>query len=141
MSKFDGSTLAVVEVMSGPMDGMVVEIRKRVANIGRLEKYSACLKCGYKFLDEPRCPNCRSSEIRVEENDIVLPLDRYASRTHASITFEGGRFWLQDRGSMNGTWLVKGESLTRITGKETLNDRDMFLIGRTYLRFGAKGTS
>jgi predicted Zn-ribbon and HTH transcriptional regulator len=130
--------LAVVEVMSGPMDGMTVEIRKQVTQIGRLEKYSVCLKCGYKFLEEPRCPNCRSSDIRMDENDIVLSLDRYASRVHANITFEGGRFWLQDRGSTNGTWFTKGESLTRIVGKEVLNDKDMFLIGHTYLQFGAK---
>ena len=138
MSRSEEPALAAVEVMSGPMDGMIVEIRKHVTKIGRLEKYSVCSKCGYKFLEEPRCPNCRSSDVRIEENDIVLPLDRYASRAHANITFEGGKFWLQDMGSTNGTWFVKEESLTRIVEKEVLKDKGMFLIGHTYLRFGAK---
>ena len=141
MSKFDEAPLAVVEVMSGPMDGMTVEIRKRVVNIGRLERYSLCLKCGHKFIGEAKCPNCRSSNVRIEENDIVLPLDKYASRTHANITFEGGRFWLQDRGSTNKTWLAKEGSLKQIVGKEALKDKDIFLVGHTYLQFNTKNLS
>jgi pSer/pThr/pTyr-binding forkhead associated (FHA) protein len=83
-------------------------------------------------------PNCKSSNIKIGENDIVLSLDKYASRFHASITFKGGRFWLQDIGSTNGTWLAKEESSMRIVGKEGLNDKDMFLVGNTYLKLCAK---
>lgn len=138
MTRPSEPSAAVVEVMSGPMDGMTIEIKKQVTQIGRLEKYTACLKCGHKFLDDPRCPKCKSSDTKQEENDIVLSLDRYASRAHASITLEDGRFWLQDIGSTNGTCIVKGDSPTRIVKREPLNDKDMFLVGHTYLRFGAE---
>jgi len=133
MSESDRPIAAVVEVMGGPMDGMKIKLKKRVTNIGRLEKYSLCLDCGYKFPGGLECPNCKSSNIKIEENDIVLR-DHYASRTHAHITFEGGRFWLGDSGSTSGTWLVKGESLKQITGRAVLSDGDIFLVGRTYLR-------
>lgn len=122
--------------MSGPLDGMIVKIKKQAIHIGRLEKFNVCLSCGYRFYDdEMRCPKCASSNMRVEENDVVLPLDRYTSRAHAKITFEDGRFWLQDMGSTNKTWLVKEDSREEVVGKESLNNNDMFLIGHTYLRF------
>ena len=138
MSKLNQPILAVVEVMSGPMDGMEIKIRKQVTNIGRMERVGLCLDCGYKFPGGFECPNCRSSKIRTEENDIILHLDRFTSRIHAHITFEDGRFWLEDRGSTNGTWLVRGESVERVTERKILSDEDTFLIGQTYLRLKTK---
>ena len=135
MPRFGENTLALVEVMSGPMDGMKVKINKRVVSIGRLEKYRLCLNCGHRFADGFECPRCRSPRIKIEENDIALPLDSFTSRIHAKITFEGERVWLQDLGSTNKTYLVKGDSLKRVVEKEALGDGDMFLIGHTYLRF------
>lgn len=129
------NTLAIVEVMSGPMDGMKVKINKQIVSIGRLEKYKLCLNCEHRFADGSECPKCRSPRITVEENDIALPLDRFTSRIHAKITFEDKRVWLQDLGSANGTWLVRGESEERISGREILGDGDIFLVGHTYLRF------
>jgi len=139
MSWFGKDTLAVIEVMSGPMDGMRVNIRKQVVSIGRLEKYMSCLNCGKAFDDGSKCPKCKSPKIKAEENDIVLSLDKYASRIHAKITFEGKRFWLQDLESTNGTWLVKGESMKQIVGKEPLGHNDTFLIGHTYLKLETEG--
>lgn len=120
------------------MDGMEIKINKQVVSIGRLEKYRVCLNCENRFSDGSKCPRCRSSRIRFEENDIVLPLDRFTSRIHAQMTFEGERVWLQDLGSSNGTWLVRGESEERINGREILRDGDMFLVGHTYLRLKTK---
>ncbi|HTD42445.1 MAG TPA: FHA domain-containing protein, partial [Mucilaginibacter sp.] len=46
---------------------------------------------------------------RADDNDIVLPDrvpdDRIVSRKHAEIYFEGGRYWIKDLGSTNGTFL------------------------------------
>lgn len=46
---------------------------------------------------------------RAADNDIVLPDrvpdDRIVSRKHAEIYFEGGRYWVKDLGSTNGTFL------------------------------------
>jgi pSer/pThr/pTyr-binding forkhead associated (FHA) protein len=131
---FGENTLAIVEVMSGPMDGMKVKINKQIVSIGRLEKYRLCLNCEHRFADGSECPKCRSSRTKFEENDIALPLDRFTSRIHAKIAFEGEKVWLQDLGSANGTWLVRGESEERISGRESLGDGDIFLVGHTYLR-------
>jgi len=128
--------LVIIEVMSGPLDGMIAKIKKQTIYIGRLEKFNVCLSCGYKFYDDKmRCPKCDSSHIRAEKNDVVLKLDRYTSRVHAKIIFEDGRFWLEDMGSTNGTLLVKGDFQEEVVGKKPLSDSDMFKIGHTYLRF------
>jgi pSer/pThr/pTyr-binding forkhead associated (FHA) protein len=64
--------------------------------------------------------------------DCNLPLDeQLASREHAQITFESGNFWLEDRGSRNGTAL-NGE---KITAKKELRDGDEIGIGSTSLKF------
>lgn len=74
---------ALIEVMSGPMDGTEIRLAKEVTNIGR-----------------------RS------DNDIVLVLDPYVSRKHARITFDEGSYWLEDLNSTNGTW-KDGQKITK----------------------------
>lgn len=66
---------ALIEVMSGPMDGTEIRLTKEVLNIGRRR-----------------------------DNDIILVLDPYVSRNHARIIFEDGLYWLEDLNSTNGTW-------------------------------------
>ncbi len=39
-----------------------------------------------------------------QQNDLVLR-DRYVSRRHASLKWRGGRLWIDDEGSRNGTWV------------------------------------
>lgn len=72
-----------LEVLIGPMDGLVFEIAKKTATVGR-----------------------------EETTDIPLPLDGMVSRQHARISFENGEYWLEDLGSRNGTFIeekrVKG---------------------------------
>jgi len=65
-----------LEVLSGPMDGLIFTIHEGSVTIGR-EK----------------------------DQDISLPLDLSISRSHARITFEEEKFWLEDLGSKNGTFL------------------------------------
>lgn len=68
---------------------------------------------------------------RLEDNSICLPYDSKISRHHARITREGDSFWLEDCGSTNGTFLNE----KRINEKALLNPGDMFLIGKTWLKF------
>ena len=67
-----------LEVLSGPMDGLIFTIQEDSIIIGR-EK----------------------------DQDISLPLDILISRSHARITYEEERYWLEDLGSKNGTLLNK----------------------------------
>ena len=58
-------------------------------------------------------------------------LDRVVSKEHALITFSDGRYWLQDRGSRNGTF-VNG---VQIPGKTQLRDGDTITLGGTRVQF------
>jgi hypothetical protein len=39
------------------------------------------------------------------DNDVVIPDDKYVSRSHAVVRYDSGGFWLVDQGSRNGTFL------------------------------------
>ena len=67
---------------------------------------------------------------RAAGNLIVLP-DDFASAEHARITFKNGRWWLEDRGSRNGTCL-NDEALDQRT---ILADGDVISIGEHRLHF------
>ena len=61
-----------------------------------------------------------------------LPLDEpLASRQHVEVALEAGSYWVQDRGSRNGT-LLNGE---RIKDRRKLKDGDEIGIGSTHLKF------
>jgi pSer/pThr/pTyr-binding forkhead associated (FHA) protein len=66
---------------------------------------------------------------RHEESDIVLA-DPQASRHHAEIAMQGGRWVIRDLGSANGTF-VNGQ---RITGLHVLNPDDLIQVGQTSFR-------
>lgn len=69
---------------------------------------------------------------RREGSDIRLNYDSQVSRQHAHLGFDGTRFWLEDQGSRNGTFI----------DEERLNEGDrlvitpstLFRVGRTWLR-------
>lgn len=82
-----------LEVLSGPMDGLIFTIQEDSVIIGR-EK----------------------------DHDISLPLDILISRSHARITFEEEKYWLEDLGSKNGTLL----------GGELVNDKIEVLPGSIF---------
>lgn len=68
---------------------------------------------------------------RDPSNQIVLNDDRYTSRYHAWVTYEGSCFWLEDLGSTNGT-LLNGELVEK---REELHSGDKIKIGETEMTF------
>ncbi len=67
---------------------------------------------------------------RVEDNDIVVD-DGYASRHHAQITKRGGRYYVRDLDSKNGTYL--DDEL--VLGETPLLDRQKLQVGDTAFTF------
>lgn len=61
--------------------------------------------------------------------DVVLD-DGTVGREHAKLRFEGGRFWIYDLGSKNGTYVNN-----RKVQKQMLMDGDQILLGETTLVF------
>ena len=62
-------------------------------------------------------------------SDIVVR-DPMASRYHAAILYEDGKFLLKDMGSTNGT-VLRGRPIVQ----EQITSRDRFMIGDTALQF------
>lgn len=60
--------------------------------------------------------------------------ENYVSRRHARIAISNGRYYIEDLGSSNGTFLNKGPRL--VPGKSLeLKDGDEIVIGKTFLNF------
>jgi len=66
----------LIEVLSGPMDGLEFRFDKPLVTIGR-----------------------------ADTNDLCLSLDLLVSRSHACLSQEGEVLWLEDVHSLNGTYL------------------------------------
>ena len=64
-------------------------------------------------------------------NRVIIDEDTVSSR-HATFLYERGRWWLEDHGSTNGTWVNN----LRIEGRVRLNDGDEVRFGRVAARFG-----
>src|SRR5260370_30310660 len=83
---------------------------------------------------EPAVCNLQPDQVaslgRNRKNTIVLQ-DRHASRWHAEIVREDGRWVLRDRETLNGTLLNK----QRIREPAPLSDGDEIRIGDTRMRF------
>ena len=95
-------------VMSGPDEGQVHSIEKDKMTIGR-----------------------------DRENDIIITQeDVYVSRRHALIYLDNNDCFLEDTGSMNGTFL-RGKFIGKNT-RVKLHNGDSFRIGRTWLSFSFK---
>jgi len=56
------------------------------------------------------------------------------SRRHARITMNDGKYYLEDLGSTNGTFVNRGKRLAPGT-RQQLNDGDEIIVGKTFLRF------
>jgi pSer/pThr/pTyr-binding forkhead associated (FHA) protein len=69
---------------------------------------------------------------RSKESDVQIE-DRYASSLHARVFSRGGRFFVEDMNSTNGT-LLNGAALR---GEAELIDGDAVQIGDTVFRFEA----
>jgi len=68
-----------------------------------------------------------------------VDLDAYdpeakVSRRHARVLLQGEKYFIEDLGSTNGTFVNRGRRL--IPGsKQVLNDNDEVIVGKTFLRF------
>lgn len=82
---------------------------------------------------EFKLPFERSTIGRAGNNRVVLSEER-ASRTHAELRYEGGRFVLKDSGSTNGT-----QRNGKPAGEETLEFGDRIAIGGTEMVFTSEG--
>lgn len=74
---------------------------------------------------------------RKDENDICLKNDTYISRRHANIIREQDSWLLEDCESTNGSFLENPEDFFNdipVKGIVPLNDRQLFRVGRTWLR-------
>jgi hypothetical protein len=56
------------------------------------------------------------------------------SRRHARISLREGKYFLEDLGSTNGTFINRGKRLSPGT-RQLLNDGDEIIVGKTFLRF------
>lgn len=56
------------------------------------------------------------------------------SRRHARITLAEGRYFVEDMGSTNGTFVNRGKRLSPGT-RQPLKDGDEIIVGKTFLRF------
>ena len=56
------------------------------------------------------------------------------SRRHARITIVEGKYFVEDLGSTNGTFVNRGKRLSPGT-RQPLNDGDEIIVGKTFLRF------
>jgi hypothetical protein len=71
--RWDASSILILEVVGGPLDGLRCRVEGDALTIGRSSG-----------------------------NDLVLSHDPMVSSRHARIVREGDRFWLEDLGSLNG---------------------------------------
>jgi pSer/pThr/pTyr-binding forkhead associated (FHA) protein len=67
------------------------------------------------------------------EGDLKFPHDGFMSGRHARVVERGGRYFLIDDGSRNGTFIRIGKEIA-------LEDGDMVLIGKQVLRFDSGGS-
>lgn len=72
---------------------------------------------------------------RRDGNDLILRNDTFASRDHAALKLdEGGRWWLLDQNSRNGTFVEEGSDEARVSGSIPLEEGQLFRVGHTWLR-------
>ena len=65
-------------------------------------------------------------------------LDSKISRSHAKITFENGQYFVEDLGSLNGTFINRGTRLVQ-GQKAPLSHSDELIMGKMFFRFEVGG--
>lgn len=108
-----------IRVLGGEIDGKVFLIKKDTVEIGR-----------------------ESRDILDVENDIIFPKSykfvSRISRPHARLTYKNGRYYIEDCGSANGTYLQK-HGKRRLVKMTKLDNGDLIRLGKgtgsTYLLF------
>ena len=85
----------------------------------------------YDGLSYDMGPSSTSLSIgRAPDNEISIPFESMASRSHAQIVREGDAFYLLDMKSMNGSFLNEGKVVDRIN----IYSEDIIRIGNTKFR-------
>ncbi|MGC8833586.1 MAG: FHA domain-containing protein [Armatimonadota bacterium] len=69
---------------------------------------------------------------RRSDNDVVIP-DPYVSGRHAEVIFDGGSWYIKDKGSTNGTYL--NDERCSPEEMKPLKDGDRLIFARLSLRF------
>ncbi len=73
----------------------------------------------------------------VDLQDLDIDEARTASRHHCRLFFEDGKWWIEDLGSLNGTWVNKKEA--KQGSPRTLKDGDRVVIGSVKVTFEGGG--
>jgi pSer/pThr/pTyr-binding forkhead associated (FHA) protein len=108
--------------MATPADGTHLSGSPTAGAWARLERISAPDEASYSFM-------LRGTEqvLGRERGDILFRDDGYVSGRHARIFTEGGRFYVEDLQSSNGTFL-------RIRGERNVTNGDLLLLGQQPFR-------
>jgi pSer/pThr/pTyr-binding forkhead associated (FHA) protein len=112
-----------------PKENMVVPQRRygqlRVVDVApEQEETGGVLAPGTTFSLQPV-----TSLGRAVTNSITIP-DAYASSEHALLIYRAGQWWLEDRGSRNGTLL----NMVAVDGPTVVSAGDIIGIGRVHLK-------
>ncbi len=109
-----GITAFVIMIMSGPDDGQKIFLSREYGDGNLLQDNSWVLLFG-----------------RREECDLSIPFDTQVSRRHAVLRVtDDRRFFLEDLGSLNGTFVGK----VRIDEPTAVGRGELFRLGRTWMR-------
>ncbi len=114
----------VVRVMQAELQQADAETRMQPATLV-VEETQGRVRPGQVFVVGGEAVIGRSASAQV-----VLP-DEFVSQRHARLVARGGRYWIEDLGSTNGTYL-NGQ---RIEAPAPLVDGDLLRLGTTTLRF------
>ncbi len=106
-----GSSMAQLQVLSGKRQGFVLDIDAEVG--------------GDVVVD---VGNRKTAKLSIR--------DPWISWNHAKVTREGGKFYVEDTGSSNGTW-VNGEKVKR----RELKPNDVIYFGKTKVKFAVLTSS
>jgi pSer/pThr/pTyr-binding forkhead associated (FHA) protein len=104
----------VIMIMSGPDDGQKLYLSREYGDGELADDGTWSLFFG-----------------RREECDVSIPFDTQVSRRHAALRITpDNRFWLEDVGSLNGSYVEK----TRIETATVIERGQLFRLGRTWMR-------
>jgi pSer/pThr/pTyr-binding forkhead associated (FHA) protein len=107
------SQKAKMVLIKGGVQGKEFKIESDITNIGRWDPDSGA------FPD---------IDLTNDDNDAKI------SRKHAKIISKNGQFFLEDYGSLNGSYVNRGERL--IPGEPApIKDGDEVILGKTFFRF------
>lgn len=104
---------AKLVLIKGGVEGKEFPIEGEISNLGRWDPDSGAFP-----------------DIDLSNDDI----DSKISRKHAKIISKNGQFFIEDFGSLNGSYLNRGERL--VPGEPVpLKDGDEVILGKTFFKF------